>query len=78
MGGDWDDDPTPTRIDLNPLGEQDTETPVDVEACRLCGAVCVIDDFDRQSLEAFPSHCIRAQDGGWWFCSKFKEVKPRT
>jgi len=77
MGGDWDDDPTPTRIDLDPVGASDTETPVDVEACHLCGAVCVIDDFDLRSLEAFPEHCIRARDGHWWYCSRFRETNRR-
>jgi len=86
MGGKQDDTPVgdpfpeeePTRVDLVPTAlVDDSVTPIDVEACHLCGAVCVIDDFDLRSLEAFPQHCIRARDGHWWYCSRFRETNRR-
>jgi len=68
-----------TQVDRSPAGLaiDDSVTPIDVEACHLCGAVCVIDDFDLRSLEAFPGHCIRAKDGHWWYCSRFRETNRR-
>ncbi len=53
-----------------PPGEY--ETPVDVPFCHECGAVVVLDDFTDYVLHAFPSHCMRARSGRWWWCSKFR------
>lgn len=78
----------PTVIDgeplLEPIGEDpllrthdpppgEYETPVDVVACHECGAVCVLDDYSDVALHAFPGHCLRAKNGRWWWCSKFRK-----
>lgn len=71
---DFGDD-GPTVIDeASPLtASGDYDTPVDVPHCNECGAVVVLDTYTDVSLHAFPSHCLRAKNGLWWWCAKFRK-----
>lgn len=83
----WPEDEN-TVIDLDPGDVEDAEdpllrthdpppgefdTPVDVSHCHECGAVVVLDDFTDVALHAYPRHCLRARNGTWWWCSKFRK-----
>lgn len=71
-----EDDPTVVedpalRAHDPPPGEFDT--PVDVPFCHECASIVVLDDYTDIAMHAFPSHCIRARTGRWWWCSKFRK-----
>lgn len=73
----WDDD-DPTKVEDPNLRAHDPppgefDTPVDVPFCHECAAVVILDDHTDLAMHAFPSHCIRARTGRWWWCSKFRK-----
>ena len=67
------EDPQLRTHDPPPPDPFDAVTPVDPPFCHECGKIVVLDDFTDVALHAYPSHCLRARNGTWWWCSKLRK-----